>query len=185
MTEYSPTAFANYTAAPRRKRHDGWTAERQRCFLETLAETGCVKLSAAAAGMSARSAYRFRLKPEAEKFLNGWNTALELASARLVAIAFDRAINGVVEETIKDGEVVGQKRRYSDKLLMFLITHTDAARYGNLSAPMLGDNPFAGFDPVAIARKQLPSLLAEVAAEERDANAGKGDVDAENDASAI
>jgi len=163
----SPTAFIDYTPAPHAHRHDGWTAPRQRIFLAALAETGCVSHAAKEAGMSARSAYRFRLKPEAENFLLAWNAALRIASTRLVALAYDRAINGVVEETVQDGETVSEKRRYSDKLLMFLITHVDAARFGNLSGPMDGSNPLAGYDPVAAARTRLPALLEQVEAEDR------------------
>jgi hypothetical protein len=42
------------------KRHDGWTPDRQRIFLNTLAETGIVEDACGAAGMSRLSACAFR-----------------------------------------------------------------------------------------------------------------------------
>jgi hypothetical protein len=38
----------NFTPVPRKYRHDGWTAERQRAFIAGLAETGSVKHARAA-----------------------------------------------------------------------------------------------------------------------------------------
>lgn len=177
----SPTAFTNYNPAPHSDRHDGWTADRQLCFLETLAETGCISDAATAAGMTARSAYRFRLKPEAENFLHAWDNALTLAATRLTAIAFDRAINGVLEETVKDGAVVSSKRRHSDKLLMFLITHIDAARFGSLSGLMDSTHPLAGYDPVHFARKKMPILLESIEPEEREGFGSDGGSKANDD----
>ena len=174
--------FSNYTPVPTNGRHDGWTAERQRRFLETLSETGCVEHACQQAGMSAQSAYRFRLKPEAENFLKAWNDALRLASTRLTSVAFDRALNGVCEETIKDGEIVSTKRRYSDKLLMFLLTHMDALRYGNLSGVQVGG---VQLDPVAVSRNRLPTLLQAVEPEQRERFGDDGDMAAEDNGDVV
>ena len=37
---------------PRKRRHDGWTAEKQREFIETLADSGSVVGAAPAVGLS-------------------------------------------------------------------------------------------------------------------------------------
>jgi len=68
----------------------GWNAARQRLYIETLAETGSVHLSAKAAGLSARSAYALRVRSPA--FSAAWDAAQQLAVGRLSALAFDRAI---------------------------------------------------------------------------------------------
>src|SRR5690606_18655547 len=96
-----------------RKRLAGWSAERQRLFLENLAETGSVHLASAAARLTARSAYRLRARSPA--FAAAWDTADQLAVGRLSAIAFDRAINGRTEQVWEEGELVAEKRLPSDR----------------------------------------------------------------------
>ena len=48
-----------------RNRLAGWSVERQRLFLTSLAETGSVHLACADARLSARSAYRLRARSPA------------------------------------------------------------------------------------------------------------------------
>lgn len=57
-------------------RHDGWTVCRQLDFLEALARTGSVTLSARAVGMSRESAYRLRGRPHAALFAAAWGRAI-------------------------------------------------------------------------------------------------------------
>lgn len=45
------------------RRHDGWTAARQRNFLECLAEGHSVESACRVAGMTHQSAYAFRRRP--------------------------------------------------------------------------------------------------------------------------
>ncbi|MGP1283362.1 MAG: hypothetical protein ACTS1X_10335 [Parasphingopyxis sp.] len=145
-------------AAPRRQRN-GWTAERQRLFVGTLAETGCVREAGAAAGMSARSAYRLRARTDGADFAGAWDAALRLASARLVALAFDRVVNGLREETWKDGELVATRIRPSERLHLFLIRHLAPMTYGNLSGLMEVAVP----DPLDTARDELAALTGRLA----------------------
>src|SRR5688572_22480648 len=94
-----------FTPAPSRNPR-GWTAERQRKFIEHLSLTGSVGGASAAAGVSSRSALRLRGKPGGEGFAAAWDAALRMAAPRLAAIAFDRSVNGRVERIYKDGELV-------------------------------------------------------------------------------
>jgi hypothetical protein len=110
------TPFDGVPLEDSRKRLAGWSAERQRLFLTTLAETGSVHLAAAAARLSARSAYRLRARSPA--FAAAWDVADQLAVGRLSAIAFDRAINGRTEQVWQQGELVAEKRLPSDRLLI-------------------------------------------------------------------
>ncbi|MGG9078526.1 hypothetical protein, partial [Escherichia coli] len=57
-------------------RHDGWTPERQRAFLQQLARIGVVSAAAGAVGMSAKSAYALRKRAGAESFAAAWEAAL-------------------------------------------------------------------------------------------------------------
>ena len=59
-------------------RHDGWTVERQKIFIEMLARTRNVSRAAAAAGMSREGAYRFRRRPDGAMFASTWDWVLSL-----------------------------------------------------------------------------------------------------------
>lgn len=123
-----------FAPVPVRARRDGWTADRQRQFIETLAETGCVVTAAREAGVSARSAYRLAARPDGAAFARAWDLALASASRRLAAIAFEYATEGMVETvTGKDGEVVAERRRPSERILLYLLGHLDPHRFGRFA----------------------------------------------------
>ena len=67
-----------------------WTPDKQRLFLLALSETGNVVRAARAAGMSARSAYRLRIRLAGTGFDYSWERALTHA-ARMRANPFDPA----------------------------------------------------------------------------------------------
>jgi hypothetical protein len=66
-------------------RRDGWTAERQLVFLETLARTRSVAQAAARAGMSRESAYRLRARPVGALFAAAWDKTLARRSQTRLA----------------------------------------------------------------------------------------------------
>ena len=143
--------FAGHELPEGRNRRAGWSAERQRYFLATLAETGSVHLAAEAARLSARSAYKLRTRSPA--FAAAWDTALQLAVGRLSAIVFDRAINGGIEQIYCDGDLVGERRVPNDKLLTWLLARLDPRRFA-LPWEQRGDA-----DPQAEAVARFPALL--------------------------
>src|SRR5438128_11071533 len=71
-TELALPPPIDFTPAPTRKRHAGWTAERQRTFIERLALTGSAGQASAAAGVASSSAYRLRNKAGADSFAAAW-----------------------------------------------------------------------------------------------------------------
>lgn len=123
----APMPFDGVELDDSRKRLAGWSADRQRLFLETLAETGSVHLASNAARLTARSAYRLRTRSPA--FARAWDTALQLSVGRLSAIVFDRAINGRVEQIFRDGDLIGERRVPSDKLLTWPLARLDPKRF--------------------------------------------------------
>jgi len=131
----------------------GWSAARQRLYIETLAETGSVHLSAKAAGLSARSAYALRVRSPA--FSAAWDAAQQLAVGRLSALAFDRAIHGRVEQVYHQGELVGERRVPSERLLMWLLARLDPHRF---AAPWERAKDSAA-DPQATAQAAFPAML--------------------------
>lgn len=131
MSELSEPTPTDFLPVPVRARHDGWTPQRQREFIEGLADTGCVLAAAARVGMTEQSAYRLRRRRDAGAFDAAWEAALERGLQRLTAIAFERAINGTPKRIFYHGELVAEERAYSDRLLIHLL---DKAR-GGLSRP--------------------------------------------------
>jgi len=139
------------------RRVGGWSAARQRLYIETLAETGSVHLAAKAAGLSARSAYALRVRSPA--FSAAWDAAQQLAVGRLSALAFDRAIHGRVEQIYHQGELVGERRVPSERLLMWLLARLDPHRF---AAPWERSRDGAA-DPQATAQAAFPAMLDRLA----------------------
>ena len=117
-----PPQIPEFVPVPTRKHRVGWTAERQRTFIERLAVTGDVGEACALAGLSSSSFYRLCNKAGADSFVAACRAAKVLASTRGSAIAWDRAINGRVERFYKDGELVMERRIPSDYLLTWLLS---------------------------------------------------------------
>ena len=134
-----------------RNRLFGWSADRQRVFLATLAETGSVHLSSSEANLSARSAYRLRTRSPA--FAAAWDTALRLAVGRLSAVAFDRALNGRIEQVYRDDVLIGERRVPNDRLLTWLLARLDPKNFA-LPWEQRGDT-----DPQAAAVAAFPGQL--------------------------
>lgn len=143
--------FDNIPLEDSRKRLAGWSAERQRVFLTHLAETGSVHLACQAARLSARGAYRLRTRSPA--FARAWDVALQLSVGRLSAIAFDRALNGPVDQVYRDGALIAERRVPNDKMLMWLLARLDPKRFA-LPWEQRGDA-----DPQAEAVASFPGLL--------------------------
>lgn len=113
-----------------RYRYDGWTPDKQVGFIERLADCGCVEEAARAVGMSRNSAYALRRRDDAQAFRLAWDAAQDHAIVRLSDAALSRAINGVAVPVFHQGEVVGERRHYNERLTMFLLRYRDPARYG-------------------------------------------------------
>jgi hypothetical protein len=146
----------DFDPAPTRKRRAGWTAERQRTFIERLALTGNAGDASALVGLSSSSAYRLRNKAGADSFARAWDAALVLASTRGTAIAWDRALNGRVERFYKNGELVMERRIPSDYLLTWLLSRLDPLQFGS---PAAKAHALATGDPRETARNALPRLM--------------------------
>jgi hypothetical protein len=65
------------SAPPTSTRRDGWTAERQLRFLDTLGRTRSVTSAARATGMSRESAYRLRARSAGALFALLWDRAMQ------------------------------------------------------------------------------------------------------------
>ena len=120
-TEGEPPDRLAFDPVQLRARLDGWTPEKQRAFVEELAECGVVKEAAARVGMSEQSAFTLRRRAGSESFNLAWEAAVRLGAERLRSIAYERAVTGTVKRTYYKGEVVGEDRVYDNRLLVYLL----------------------------------------------------------------
>lgn len=114
----------DFAPVPRKvQRHDGWTPARQKAFIEALADTGSVSRAGAMVNMTPESAYYLRRQKGAESFRRAWEAALDFGVARMKDIAFERAIEGYLVPMLVGGKLIGWRRKYNDRLLMFCLRH--------------------------------------------------------------
>lgn len=113
----------DFEPVPRRYRHDGFTPERQKAFIEALADTGCVSRAARMINMAQTNCYALRRAPGAEGFRRAWDAALDFGLKRLKDIAFERAIEGQLVPVFVAGKLMGFRRKRNDALLMFCLRH--------------------------------------------------------------
>ena len=80
--------------------------------------------------MTARSAYRLRARAEANIFRQAWDIALDYAIRNLTDAALGRALHGVARPVFYQGEQIGERRYYDERLTQFLLRYRDPVRYG-------------------------------------------------------
>ena len=111
-------------------RRNSITPDRQRAFIAALAASGSVRQAARAIGASMEALYNLRARGGAEEFAAAWEKAIDLGIARLEDTALARAIEGEMRPIVARGEVIGEYRVHNEALVMFLLRHRRAARYG-------------------------------------------------------
>src|SRR3546814_5344716 len=63
---HDPAAY-DWVPVLKKRRKDGWSPDKQRAFIEALADSGSVATAAQRVGMSESSAYRLRRAPGADR----------------------------------------------------------------------------------------------------------------------
>ena len=109
-----------------RVRVDGWLPWKKARFLLVLAAGGIVAEACAAAGMSVASAYALKNRRSGRAFGEMWDAILiHRARGRLADNNLARAMDGCVEQVLKDGVVVAERRRFDNRLSMAMLTRLD------------------------------------------------------------
>lgn len=162
---HDPAAY-DWVPVLKKRRKDGWSPDKQRAFIEALADGGSVATAARAVDMSESSAYRLRRSPGAEAFDRAWSAAVDAASKKLIDAAFERALVGSEEPVFdREGNRVGRRFRQSDRLLMFLLRAYGPDCFRTMAAPRPDAAPASAPAPVAEALAHLhPAPPAEPAA---------------------
>jgi hypothetical protein len=128
-----PLAFTPVTRA--KSRSNGWNAKVQREFIEALANSGSVKSACKKVGRATTGAYQLRRQPDAAEFAAAWDAAMTLGMLQVEDAAIDRAINGTEETVHYHGELVATRRRYNERLVMFMLRSRMAEKYGDGTPP--------------------------------------------------
>lgn len=151
-----------FTPVPRRcVRHDGWTPERQQAFIEALADTGSVAAACRTVNMSAEGAYYLRRQPGAESFRTAWQSALDLGVQRLEDVAMERALNGIDVPVYSYGALIGTRKSYNDRLLMFLLRNRAPERFGKHGSDLKGLNAVGKMEKARLKKKWRKEWEAE------------------------
>lgn len=161
--------LSDQSLVPVRARQDGWNRERQRGFIEHLADGMSVCDAARAVGMTDQSAYRLRRRADAAGFAAAWDAAIGCHGQFLYQIGWQRGVEGVTVPHFHGGKEVGERRVYSDRMLIYLMERQRRAAPGPTSARMLGNWEGAmealASGTVTIAAEDLDPYTEEIAEE--------------------
>jgi hypothetical protein len=119
-----------------RRRHDGWTPERQLAFIEVLSVTGQVAEACRAVGMSRKSAYKLLDRPGSDSFAAAWGVSLMSGQQRMLDQLMERAVSGVTTIIVRRGGAVEIGHGPDGRLMA-----------GFLKSPRLGEDRFRGGSP--------------------------------------
>jgi hypothetical protein len=106
-------------------RHDGWTGERQRAFLESVAVGATVEEACRHVGMSVSSAYALRRRAAGSAFALGWQAASLLARDRIADALTARAIDGQVDTYSRPDGSTWTRHRFDNRLASTMLARLD------------------------------------------------------------
>jgi hypothetical protein len=101
---------------------DRWNPSKMAAFLRELASTHCVSAAAAAVGMSRQSAYKLRARLKGEPFDIAWEAAFQQGYDALHQAALERALFGTEVPVFFNGEQIGTRRQFDERLTCFLLS---------------------------------------------------------------
>lgn len=122
---FDHAAFHGFSPPPGATRHEGWTPDKQRCFLEALSEGHNVIRSCAIVGLSKQSAYALRNSPRGQSFALGWDAAVLKARDALADDLMDRAFNGVRDTVTRDDGSIITRHRHDNRHAMAVLNRLD------------------------------------------------------------
>jgi hypothetical protein len=130
MKPITDAGIPAFTPVALRARHDGWTPQKQIDLIKAIAITGCVAEACRQVKMSTTAAYTLYNRADAAELRQAWDAAVDQSTVRLTDAMMSRAIHGVAEPIFYKGEQVGERRRFNDRLGMWLLRHRAPDRYG-------------------------------------------------------
>jgi DNA-binding transcriptional regulator YdaS (Cro superfamily) len=160
--------LTGFDPIPLRYRKDGLTPDKQREYVEALADTGIAKEAAARIGVSEQAVNRARRRADARSFDLACEAAVRIAAKRVRSIAFERAIEGTIKRHYYHGELKCEERVYDNRLLVYLLGKIES----QIEPPPEAEAIAANWEPWMAAIEQgLPCPPAADPEEEADAAA--------------
>lgn len=105
---------------------DRWTKPKMAEFLRMLGATQCVASSARAVGMSRQSAYKLRNRLKGEPFDIAWEAAFQHGYDALHQSALERALHGTEVPVYHNGEQIGTRRHFDERLTIWFLARRNA-----------------------------------------------------------
>jgi AcrR family transcriptional regulator len=133
-------------------RHDGFGALRKHKFLKIYQTTGCIADGCRRAGISRQTFYN-HLESDA-RFANHVRLALRMAGTTVELMAWERGVEGIEEDVVRGGKVVGTRLKRSDSILRLLLQGSNPEKYG----------PRPGFSRARLLKHERQRIEAEVLA---------------------
>lgn len=156
---HDPSAY-DWVPVLRKPRADGWSPDRQRAFIEHLADGGSAASAARCVGMSLRGAQKLRRSPGAEGFDRAWRAAIDASASLLIDEAFERALVGSDEPVYnRDGQVIGRRFRKSDAMLQFMLRSYFPERFSAMGSA--GPSPAMPPPPITHVAQAITEMLPE------------------------
>lgn len=144
------TDFATLLPTPARTpRHDGWTPDRQRQFLERIANGATVERACGAVGLAVSSAYAFRQRAAGQGFALGWKAATLLSRDRGADELMTRAMDGITDTVTRADGSIWSRHRHDNRTALALLHRLDRMAE---QAPA---------DPAAAAQSHAARLVAQ------------------------
>jgi hypothetical protein len=109
-----------FEPVPLRYREDGLTPEKQRAYVEALADCGVACEAAARVGLSEQAINRVRRRDDARSFDRACEAAHLFGARRIRSVVWERAIEGTLKGRYYRGELVAEERVYDNRLLTYL-----------------------------------------------------------------
>jgi hypothetical protein len=129
-----------FEPVPLRHRIDGLTPEKQRAYVEALADCGVAREAAARIGVSEQSINRVRRRSDARDFDRACEAAHMFGARRLRSVAYERAIEGTLKGHYYRGERVGEERVFDNRLLTYLLGKVEHLLQPSREAKAIRDN---------------------------------------------
>jgi hypothetical protein len=115
----------DFSPVPLRYRSDGLTPQKQREFVEALADCGVARQAAAVVGVSEQAINRTRRRVDARSFDLACDAAARFGARRIRSLAFERAIEGTTKRHYYHGELKSEEVVYDNRLLIYLLGKTE------------------------------------------------------------
>jgi hypothetical protein len=116
---------------------DRWTKPKMAEFLRELASSHSVSAACKAVGMSRQAAYKLRARLKGEPFDIAWEAAFQHGYDALHQAALERALHGIEVPVFFNGEQVGMRQHFDERLTCFLLSarnHQGAQQLGRYRA---------------------------------------------------